>query len=202
MREDVVPRLQSLLDFADDNLNVLLFSADGDMLHQAFDCFVLGPYSRVDFWPSGGGELPVPSWARDASGEGKTRRLDTPCTLDKLDGDTLPPFTCGSATRRAMIKSFVRDYINDRERGNLAVEKLVREKVAKLLVVWNDTSLYGCDCPSGGNSPTCCRDGDPLSGTKVRAFPPPSLLPPRRCRPGVFIPFPWDLRRTTSCPRA
>lgn len=38
--------LDGLQEFADSNLEVVLFSAEGDSLHQIFDCIMQGPYSR------------------------------------------------------------------------------------------------------------------------------------------------------------
>ena len=38
--------------------------------------------------------------------------MDLPCYGDKLRKDYHPPFTCGSDTRRAIIKYFVRDEVN------------------------------------------------------------------------------------------
>lgn len=92
----------------------------------------MGPYSRIDFWAGGGpGGLAVPFWARDAGGEGQSREMDLPCSLDKLQGDHLPPFTCGSPTRRSIIKSFVRGLVGDKKKGELTLlEKMVQASAA------------------------------------------------------------------------
>lgn len=42
--------LTRMENFTDSNLEVVLFSGEGDALHQIFDCIVMGPMSRVDFW--------------------------------------------------------------------------------------------------------------------------------------------------------
>lgn len=120
----------------------------------------MGPYSRVDFWDRGAaGDLEVPYWARDRSEEGLDRTLDLPCFGEKLKKDYIPPFTCGSDTRRAIIKHFVRDYINKGRQGNSLTEQLVREQIEKLIVVWNDTSKYACQCldGSGRHDLECCK---------------------------------------------
>lgn len=52
--------LDALQEFSDDNLEVDLFSGEGDSLHQIFDCIMQGPYSRVDFWTDGAEVLPKP----------------------------------------------------------------------------------------------------------------------------------------------
>jgi hypothetical protein len=101
--------LTKLENFTDKNLEVVLFSGEGDALHQIFDCIVMGPMARVDFWDRGvAKDLEVPFWARDASEIGLDRSLDLPCFGVKLKGDYDPPFTCGSDTRRSIIKYFVR----------------------------------------------------------------------------------------------
>ena len=57
-------------------------------------------------------DLEVPFWARDSTERGADRSMDLPCFGDKLRKDYDPPFTCGSDTRRAIIKYFVRDEVN------------------------------------------------------------------------------------------
>ena len=160
IKKNVLSALSSLSNFTDNNLKVYLFSAEGDALHQAMDCYVMGPYSRVDFWsPGSDKKLPVPFWARDASGTGASRVMDTPCNGGKTDGDHIPPFTCGSGTRRSLIKSFVRNFINDRQRGNSLTEELVQARIKKLIEVWSNDSNYGCDCARGAHPATsldCC----------------------------------------------
>lgn len=101
--------LKTLQNFTDSNLEVVLFSGEGDSIHQIFDCIVMGPFSRIDFWDKGAGkDLDVPFWARDKTELGSDRSMDLPCFGQKLKGDMNPPFTCGSDTRRAIIKYFVR----------------------------------------------------------------------------------------------
>lgn len=162
-QNDALAALESLEGFTDESLDVFLFSGEGDSLHQIFDCAVQGPYARVDFWPRGAeGELDVPYWARDSGGAGLSRDMDLPCTGAKLLGDTRPPFTCGSHTRRAIIKDFVRNYINNGERKNRLVEELVRERVAALREAWTgDTSIFHCLCSDGATrSLACCTSVD------------------------------------------
>lgn len=121
----------------------------------------MGPHSRVDFWDRGAGkEFEVPYWARDRGEAGLDRTMDLPCFGSKLKGDTIPPFTCGSDTRRAIIKYFVRDHVNKGKQGNSKTEELIREQVAKLIVAWGDSKKYACDCPVSylpvTNSLECC----------------------------------------------
>ncbi len=45
-----ITALTRMENFTDSNLEVVLFSGEGDALHQIFDCIVMGPMARVDFW--------------------------------------------------------------------------------------------------------------------------------------------------------
>lgn len=85
--------------------------------------------------------------------------MDLPCFGSKLKGDPHPPFTCGSDTRRSIIKYFVRDYINTVSGANNLAEQLVRERIEKLLVAWSDQSKYACQCIGNrsGFSLDCCK---------------------------------------------
>jgi hypothetical protein len=111
-------------------------------------------------------DLEVPFWARDPSEQGVDRSLDLPCFGKKLKGDTEPPFTCGSDTRRSIIKYFVRDKINENSEGNNLAESLVRKRIAFLKEAWSNASTYACDCKGdlarvhGNHSLTCCRSYD------------------------------------------
>lgn len=49
-RSMAMTALTKLENFTDANLEVVLFSGEGDTLHQIFDCIVMGPMARVDFW--------------------------------------------------------------------------------------------------------------------------------------------------------
>lgn len=159
--ETAMRALEGVREFDDPDLELFLFSGEGDSLHQIFDCIMQGPYARVDLWARGpeGVLLPGPSWARDADGAGRSRRLDLPCIGGKLEGDSRPPFTCGGHTRRAIIKYFVRRYINARGggKGNTALAvRMVREKVAALLHAWGDKSRYACLCEDGTTHDLAC----------------------------------------------
>lgn len=73
-RKTAMAILTELENFDDENLRVILFSSEGDSLHQVFDCIMQGPYAKVDLWSKGAEkDLPVPSWARDAGGLGLSR---------------------------------------------------------------------------------------------------------------------------------
>lgn len=113
-------------------------------------------------------DLEVPFWARDTSETGVDRSMDLPCYGRKLKGDSEPPFTCGSDTRRSIIRYFVRDKINENSEGNNLAESLIRKRIAELKVAWSNTSTFACDCAHdskllklyGNHSLTCCRSYD------------------------------------------
>lgn len=163
-QKEALCALDGLEEYANENLEVFLFSAEGDSLHQMFDCMVQGPYAKVDFWSKGvNSELPVPDWARDAGGLGNSRTLDLPCNMEKLNGDTIPPFTCGGETRKAMIKYFVRKYINgdgSTNGGASLTERLVRQQIERLREAWGGNHIasdfLGCVGEDGVNRVENC----------------------------------------------
>jgi hypothetical protein len=91
-------------------------------------------------------ELWLTRYARDSSELGYTREMDVPCTYDKLAGDFRPPFTCGSQTRRSIIKYFVRDFLNAKQVGGSLINKLVRQHINRLQESWADSSKFACHC--------------------------------------------------------
>ena len=64
----------------------MLFSAEGDFIHDFFDCMFLGPYTRIDAMPCDAeGQSECPFYARDEEG-GRSRRF-TPCLGAAMHGD-------------------------------------------------------------------------------------------------------------------
>ena len=115
---DISTRIKAVNDtFQSTNIEVELFSAEGDALHQFMDCIFMGPFARLDYGSRGGStssgtnRLPIPTWSRtDGDTIAPNRSFAVPCDADRSHGDTKAPFTCGSESRRAVIKYFVRDY--------------------------------------------------------------------------------------------
>jgi hypothetical protein len=65
-------------------LDLALFTAEGDALHQLFDALVLGPYARANMWPMDmEQELPRVDWFRDRT-DGATREFQLPCSGEAL----------------------------------------------------------------------------------------------------------------------
>jgi hypothetical protein len=149
-QHDALCALNQMTEYVNTNLEVVLFSGEGDSLHQMFDCMVQGPYARVDLWSRGSQSgLPVPYWARDTDGQGISRTLDLPCAFEKLEQDMQPPFTCGGQTRRAIIKYFVRNHINSApggvNGGSSLTEQLIRAQIEKLKKAWTrDSEQFAC----------------------------------------------------------
>ncbi len=166
-RADIVAAFEALDQSSLDALDVLFFSAEGDILHQMLDCMFLGPYSKIDYVVTDANEVLQPlRWYRDAK-EGESREFDLPCTGDKLHGDAAgPPFTCGSPARRAIIKKYVRNYMfgtgNNTWDASSETARLVREKIQQLQDAYLNTTLYGCRGSTGTISVENC--GDPLFG--------------------------------------
>lgn len=147
--------------FQQDGIEVQLFSAEGDALHQLMDCMFMGPYARMDYGSRGvRNNLPVPSWSRaETETEAETRAF-TACTSDKVKGDYETPFTCGSPARRSVIKYFVRDFAQDRtisglcgkpdpnitvqEKNRDVLVKIVQSRLTNLYNVWSDTNRLSC----------------------------------------------------------
>lgn len=147
--EMVMEKLRGLSDYSNDKLRAALFSAEGDVVHQLMDCVFLGPYARMDYWPvprCDEGErddcLVGPYWARDEM-RGKTRRVDPEtCSAAKE-----LPFTCGSPTRRAMVKDFVKQYLEEGDGGADVVAQLIRGWIQEQTEAWYyDPAKFSCKC--------------------------------------------------------
>ncbi|KAJ1466257.1 hypothetical protein T484DRAFT_1756785 [Baffinella frigidus] len=128
-----------------DRLDLAIFTAEGDALHQLFDALVVGPYARAGMWPTDvENKLPRLDWYRDTHG-GTTREFELPCSGDALRGVDQAPFTCGSATRRAVIRYFMhRIFTAGSENLNSAVQRAVHEMISNLKATWSVD--YGCEC--------------------------------------------------------
>ena len=155
----------AIKEYSNDEIEASLFSVEGDFLHQVFDCAVMGAFGKMDLWPSGPLEsLPVPSWWRNEDGG-----RDIPvCGAD----ENKPPFTCGSPTRKGIIKNFVRNVFQG-EAATEATNELIRDKIKELADRWADKGSYKCQCPDDEDTHdfSCC------DGTDLDSFLPPNLRP-------------------------
>jgi hypothetical protein len=91
----------ALYDQQSASLDTILFSADGDFVHDVFDCMYLGPYTRVDLLACDADLPNCPFYARD--NESGASRDFTPCFGDEMHGDYQLPFTCGSQVRNVVL---------------------------------------------------------------------------------------------------
>ena len=164
--DDVLEALASARKYwSQDWLKLSLFTAEGDWLHQAFDCVILGPYGRADLSPRDvEGKLPALEYYRDRNG-GKTRDFVLPCSGEDLKNDTMAPYTCGSDVRRSIIKSFVRDVLTKSgdSNGGDEMKNAVAEQVHLLFNdtqrIFSDVTRFGCACPGSSNfMASCCSD--------------------------------------------
>lgn len=158
------------------------FSVEGDLLHQTMDCIMMGPYSRIDYWPipdcqDGQECLRGPSWSRD-DGNGSQRTVDpnacaAPSTL---------PYTCGSPGRQSLMRYLVLNMLTDGgNEGNQNasnVATIIQDTLGELVDMWDDVGRYGCLCEDSEDlfSPECCTANssllpDHLNGTisQIRA---------------------------------
>jgi hypothetical protein len=175
---DAILKRPGIVNWNAKNLELSLFTAEGDSLHQLFDALVLGPYARANMWPTDmGQELPRLDWFRDRS-VGNTREFQLPCSGDALRGVTKAPFSCGSATRRAAIRFFMKDVFAGGSDDELqkAVELAVKEMIDNLKNSWlgQEGLDYGCNCADGSpNNVQCC------SPDNVDGFVPSELVDSR-----------------------
>jgi len=93
-------------------------------------------------------------WSRNSAGD---RIFEVPCTGARLanrDGvrDDMPPFTCGTYPRRAVIKHFLRKTYGGGSKDNAGAKQAVVAKVRELISAtrqaWSLESNFLCTCPN------------------------------------------------------
>lgn len=138
------------------DIDVMIFSADGDFIHNFMDCMFLGPYTRMDFYPcDDNGNLDCPFYARDEDG-GMTRNF-TPCFgRDIMYNDSIPPYTCGSRERRSIIKYFFREILSKQEL-RVDVSNHIQAKIKYIVQNYTNEQSLGCyDLKSNRCTPEAC----------------------------------------------
>lgn len=150
-------------EWTGDGLKITIFSADGDLLHQYADCVIQGPMGSMTLTPGPDGVEKV-IWSRNSDGSA-SRSFELPCSgerLTKRDGisrDDVPPFTCGTHARRAVLKHFLRiTYGGEKENGGAkaAVVKEVLALISRTRETWTFKSNFLCTCPNGTTGWNCC----------------------------------------------
>jgi hypothetical protein len=158
IRSDVQAALDAVSRWNASDLKVTVFSAEGDLLHQYFDCMMVGALDSVALWPGPDG-LETPVWSRGR--HQASRDFELPCSGDALkdrkgNRDTQSPFTCGSDARRAAIKYFIRNRMQSGANQGL-VQQAVQALAGQLRQAWlTDLSDYACQCANGTHSTDCC----------------------------------------------
>jgi hypothetical protein len=124
-------------------IKVALFTADGDLIHNFFDCMYMGPYTRIDIIPCDQENvLECEYYARDEYG-GKSRNFTACLGNDVMHNDSRPPYTCGSRARRSLIKYFFREiYENAQLKANIT--KKINEKVSSIIANYTSENSLGC----------------------------------------------------------
>ena len=147
------------------DLEIAIFSAEGDLLHQYFDCVMMGALAtKIDLWPAPD-SLNRPFWSRRTDGA-TSREFELPCSGAQLNSrlgvpDTKTPLTCGSHSRRSAIKYFLRRALSGggQDAARQTILKVVRQLIADLMAAWvtDDNFLnYQCQCDNGTHSYGCC----------------------------------------------
>lgn len=149
----VMAKLKELQDYSNSKLQAMVFSAEGDIIHQLMDCVFLGPYARMDYWPVPRCDESIredclvgPYWSRDDN-RGKTRNID----VKNCNAAKEIPFTCGSPTRKAMVRDFVEQYLETGQGGAEMVTKMVQGWIQDMTQMWSDPLAFSCNCTD------CCK---------------------------------------------
>ena len=133
-------------------IDITIFSSEGDLFHQFADCVMLGPLGSMTLTPGPSG-LEKVVWARNSDG---TREFQIPCTGGKLANrngsrDDMPPFTCGTYPRRAVMKYFLRNKYGGTKNNpgaRDAVVKVVRAMINATREAWSSDGNFMCTCPN------------------------------------------------------
>jgi len=151
--KNVMAELEELQEYSNSNLQAIVFSAEGDIIHQLMDCVFMGPYARMDYWPVPRCDESIsedclvgPYWSRDDKG-GKSRNID----VQNCNAAKEIPFTCGSPTRKAMVRDFIKQYLETGQGGAEIVTQMVQEWISNMSRIWSDPLSFSCNCTD------CCR---------------------------------------------
>ena len=181
-RDEINQAVQTALDWldrSDSQVSVDFFSVEGDVLHQTMDCMMMGPYSRVDYWPmpvcaSGEECLAGPYWSRDDGG-GAGRQVDP----NSCQSSPQLPYTCGSPARRSLMKYLVKNVLPYRglngNQNQSLLHTVMRMTLLHIQDDWSDLSEYGCLCDDATRLASCCKMNS-------------ELLPPQLKKPYTEIP--------------
>jgi hypothetical protein len=127
----------------------------------------MGPFAKYEFGSKGfRNNLPIPSWFRKSE---TSRNFPLPCSgAAEMKGDFEAPFTCGSPSRRAIIKYFVRKYASTtgticatddldtsvQEANKQRLLSAVHNQLTKLYEAWSDYTKFSCEKKTLTNAST------------------------------------------------
>ena len=124
-----------------------------------------GPLGNMVLTPGPGSAREKVVWSRNSEGL-PDRQFEIPCSGDKLanrDGvrDDIPPFTCGTYPRRAVIKHFLRKTYGGGTKYNQGAKDAVIQAVQRLInqtrQAWSLDKNFMCTCPNGSATGwECC----------------------------------------------
>ena len=158
----VMNALNEIKDWSASNVNAAIFSAEGDLLHQYFDCMMMGALGHTDLWPAPD-TLAKPVWSRQ-SDNSDNRNFELPCSGEQLKNrlgvrDNQSPFTCGSHPRRALMKYFIRSRQTSSEEldaNRALITTAVQNLISSLNATWSDITNFYCQCDNGERGFQCC----------------------------------------------
>lgn len=142
-RTKIRPLIAELASYdSPEDIDVDLWSEEGDLLHQTVDCVVMGPYASADlrssFTMPNGRKFPVPQYHRG-----------TPTTRD-FHGDIA---TGGSQARIAVMHALQKEAS---EKARDVVRNEAREHVHFLRSFFLDETAFLCVCPDRVRRLACC----------------------------------------------
>lgn len=166
IRKEIVSLLNQpeLLNWDNPRITTEIFSMEKDILHQMFDCLMLGPYSSAEFWPTGAqGMLPTMKYYRKSE-DSREFEMPSPDCVPGVDSccPLQSPYSCGGPARRAIIHTFVHRMKEDTGVAKSIIKDGVRQKISDLRTLFSTGAAYGCDCQPGdaigtGVNVRCCK---------------------------------------------
>ncbi|EKX32043.1 hypothetical protein GUITHDRAFT_121790 [Guillardia theta CCMP2712] len=158
----------TLLKWSNPSLQASFFSVEGDVLHQFFDCYFMGPFASAELWPSGGSRsLGTMLYYRNSPTD---RTFMVPSASCKPGVDACcpqeSPFSCGGPARMAIVHGFIdklRSSPGSATNSILAnaVQEGVRAKLREFKDIFTNLANYACACPDGSNRVDCCTAANP-----------------------------------------
>eukprot|EP00960_Hanusia_phi_P012499 365513-Hanusia_phi.AAC.2 len=145
-------------NWSDPGLQESFFSVEGDVIHQMFDCYFMGPFASAELWPTGGSrDLGTMLYYRNSPTD-RTFMVPSAGCVPGVDAccPNQSPFSCGGPALMAIIHDFIRKLGRGSGLGRAnsilakAVQEGVRAKISEYKALFTSLSNYGCQCPGAG----------------------------------------------------